>query len=436
VTNRLSSLAATPSDPIQFVDLFCGAGGLSEGFRQAGWTPLAGIDIDPDAIATYAENFRDAAAIAGDVREVPVRRRLLRAGRGATVVAGGPPCQAFSQVRSHARVLDDPRNVLYREFVAVVRRLQPQAFVMENVPGLAQMGVLEQALSDLRCKGMYDVQATVVDTANFGVPQSRKRLVFIGLHRDLGREAPFLEGTDAAAALTLRRRAGKRIRYDVQLTDSTIDPSLLDQLLDPWCSNLVNAEQAIGDLAHLIVGTNRHDEQGLEILGEPQSAFQKIMRDGLTDSVTNVGVPRINVDTALRLRGIPAGGNYLDLTDALRDRYLSGQRWGPHNGSQRLSRRHYYAYRRLHPAMWSWTLNTKADSIYHWKSERSLSVREFARLQSFPDRFVFTTDPRKGPLPGRIEGGPGHSRYRQAGNAVPPLLARAIAETLSEVLTS
>jgi DNA (cytosine-5)-methyltransferase 1 len=160
------------------------------------------------------------------------------------------------------------------------------------------------------------------------------------------------------------------------------------------------------------------------------------MRSGLGDSITNTSVPRINADTSIRLSGLPPGGNYRDLPDEMTERYLTGELWGPHNGSGRLGRRHYYAYRRLHPEIWSWTLNTKADSVYHYKERRALSVRELARLQYFPDRFVFTTDPRRGELPGRIEGGAGHSRYRQAGNAVPPLLARAIAAELSKLLAA
>jgi DNA (cytosine-5)-methyltransferase 1 len=115
---------------------------------------------------------------------------------------------------------------------------------------------------------------------------------------------------------------------------------------------------------------------------------------------------------------------------------LTGARWGPDAGNGRLSRRHYYAYRRLHPRFWCWTLNTKADSVYHYRAPRALSVREFARIQSFPDRFAFTTDPRRGNLHGRIDGGAAHSRYRQVGNAVPPLLARAIAEAVREALLS
>ncbi len=124
------------------------------------------------------------------------------------------------------------------------------------------------------------------------------------------------------------------------------------------------------------------------------------------------------------------------MPESLKGRYLTGALWGPNNGSARLGRQHYYAYRRLHPKIWSWTLNTKADSVYHYKHQRALSVREFARLQSFPDRFAFTVDQRRGELPGRISGGAGHSKYRQVGNAVPPLLARGIAEALYRVLTA
>jgi DNA (cytosine-5)-methyltransferase 1 len=416
---------------LTFLDLFAGAGGLSEGFRQAGWTPLAGSDIDPDAMATYSFNFPEAAPICGDLRLASVKRRVLSLGAGVDVVAGGPPCQAFSQVRNHSRLIEDPRNSLYREFVALVRRLQPRAFVMENVPGLAQMGVLEQVLHDLSCRGTYRVEPNLVDAAEFGVPQSRRRIVFIGIHRDMGGPPPAIHGVPASAGLE-RRAEGRRIVYKLASSGETAADTL-SRLRDAWDESLVTAAQAIGDLAGLATG--RHDKEvNTADLGEPSSAFQKLMRDSERTTVLNVGVPRMNDDTRIRLTSIPPGGNYLDLTDQLQDRYLTGQLWGPHNGSSRLSRRHYYAYRRLHPDIWSWTLNTKADSVYHWALPRALSVREFARLQSFPDRFAFVTDPRRGPLPGRIAGGPGHSCYRQAGNAVPPLLAKAIADALAAAI--
>jgi DNA (cytosine-5)-methyltransferase 1 len=118
------------------VDVFAGAGGLSEGFRQAGYTILAGSDVDPDAMATFRDNFTDASAIIGDIRQPSIREQVVSAAREATVVVGGPPCQAFSQVRNHSRVIDDPRNSLYREFVLVLGETLPPAFVMENVTGM------------------------------------------------------------------------------------------------------------------------------------------------------------------------------------------------------------------------------------------------------------------------------------------------------------
>jgi DNA (cytosine-5)-methyltransferase 1 len=420
---------------VTVADLFCGAGGLSEGFRQAGCRIVAGSDVDPDACATYAANFPEATAIWGDVRRPSIRERILAAGRSADIIVGGPPCQAFSQVRNHDRLIEDARNALYREFVRIVGKLEPKAFMMENVQGLEQMGVKEQVLADLSQKGAYRVNAQVLDAADFGVPQTRKRIVFIGVHCALNVEPPVLRGSGATRALSLERRGSKgRVQYEpagAAFKMSGVSP--LNRLLDPEDESLITAEQAIGDLAGLRVG-ERRDELELSELKPASSAYQHRMRAGLNGEIRNVSVPRVNADTVLRLAKLPPGGNYLNLPEALRKRYLTGELWGPHNGTGRLGRRHYYAYRRLHPRMWSWTLNTKADSVYHYSELRALSVREFARLQSFPDHFVFMTDPRRGELEGRIEGGAAHSRYRQAGNAVPPLLARAIAKALLGVL--
>lgn len=418
------------------VDLFAGAGGISEGFRQAGFAIRAGTDSDPDALMTYARNFPEASCIPGDIRLAAVREAVVEAARSATVVVGGPPCQAFSQVRNHERLIDDPRNSLYREFVGIVREALPQAFLMENVTGIDQMGVRQQIAADLSLDGEYSVSAQVLDAADFGVPQTRKRLIFVGFHRSLGISLPTLHGTRATDSVALVRFNGpKRTRYQVVVQEGILSQGIGAALNDPEDASVVTAADAISDLALLATG-NREDEISFDEVGPPRSAFQRLMRVGAGEVLSNVQVPRINSDTALRLRGIPQGGNHRDLSDELLERYISGQRWGHDNGTGRLSRRHFYAYRRLHPEAWAWTLNTKGDSVYHYEHLRSLSVREFARLQSFPDRFVFTTDPRKGMISGRHDGGPAHSRYRQVGNAVPPLLAKAVAQAVEQALTA
>lgn len=426
--------ATYPPLGLSVVDLFAGAGGLSEGFRQAGFAVTGGADNDPDAAATYALNFPEARSVTGDIRTPKVKEQILDVARAASVLVGGPPCQAFSQVRNHTRMIEDPRNALYREFVDVLRRSTPMAFLMENVTGMDQMGAREQIASDLALDGEYVVLPQIVDAADFGVPQTRKRLLFMGVRASLRVSPPQLQGSGATAAVTLVRFAGpRRPRYQIVVQDSLLCVRVADALSDPENILVVTAADAISDLVGLPVG-HRDDVIAYTSLPEAATAYQRAMRAGAADELTNVQVPRINEDTMLRLRGIPKGGNHRDLSDGLLERYITGQRWGQDNGTGRLSRRHFYAYRRLHPELWAWTLNTKGDSVYHYEQPRALSVREFARLQSFPDRFTFTTDPRKGMIEGRHDGGPAHSRYRQAGNAVPPLLARAAALALASVL--
>jgi len=433
-TKASAKLASGFETPFAVVDLFCGAGGLSEGFRQAGFAVIAGSDNDPDAMATYAANFPGAKAITGDIRSAAIKEQILEQARRATVLVGGPPCQAFSQVRNHTRMIDDPRNSLYREFLEVLKQTLPPAFVVENVTGMDQMGVREQIAADLALDGEYEVLPQVADAADFGVPQSRKRLLFVGVRRTTGLTPVEIAGTNATQAVTLARFAGPRKpRYQVVVQEHLRSMRTGEALVDPANATVVTAADALSDLIGLPVG-NRVDVIPYAELSAPKSAYQKLMRDGAGKTLANVQVPRINPDTELRLLGIPPGGNYRDLRDELTDRYITGHRWGHDNGTGKLSRKHFYAYRRLHPGVWAWTLNTKADSVYHYAVARALSVREFARLQSFPDRFVFTTDPRRGMIEGRHDGGPAHSRYRQAGNAVPPLLARALALDLIQQL--
>lgn len=424
----------TSRSSLSVVDLFAGAGGLAEGFRQAGYNIIGGNDSDPDACATFALNFPSAKVVHGDIRVPAIRKQVLEVAQGVDVVIGGPPCQAFSQVRNHVRVIDDPRNSLYREFVRIVGELMPAAFLMENVTGIDQMGFREQIASDLELGGRYEVLPQVIDAADVGVPQTRKRLIFVGVRRGMGVAAPTVTqlGATQLVGLTRAVRRGK-IGYSLNGGADLLARSMTNSLLDPEDLGVVTAAQALSDLEVIEEG-RRSDVVAYSDLPPPTTAYQRYARHGTEGLLHNVQVPRIRNDTRLRLKAIPAGGNHRDLPEDLLARNLGEERWGQENGTGLLSRRHYYAYRKLHPDIWSWTLNTKADCVYHYRALRSLSVREFARLHSFPDRFIFTTDARKGPLPGRHDGGAAHSRYRQVGNAVPPLLAKACALALSEAL--
>lgn len=250
-----------PEAPLRVVDLFCGAGGLSEGFRQAGYDVAAG-DHDPDAVATYAANFPAVLALCGDVRAPVLREQIDEAGAGADVLVGGLPCQAFSQVRNHSRLIQDPRNSLYREFVSAVGAARPAAFLMENVPGMAQMGVKTQVLEDLGLDGEYRVEAQLVDAADFGVPQTRKRLLFFGVRADLGVPPPQLVGTGATAAVQLVRFASDTGAsgaptgpgYAVAARPDELGERIGIRLCDPLDDGVVSVAQALSDLSMLQAG--------------------------------------------------------------------------------------------------------------------------------------------------------------------------------------
>ncbi len=403
---------------LSVADLFCGAGGLSRGLADAGMRVAAAADHDPDACSTYRLNFPDTVLVEGDIGDPRCRLDLIDAAGAVDldVLAGGPPCQAFSQVRNHDRLIDDPRNRLYREFVRALAELQPRALVLENVLGMNQLkggAVRRQIEEDLALSGLYKVISGVLDAGDFGVPQRRPRLVFIGFRADLGVSPALPEGTGIAKPFATGT-AVSRARPSVR-------PRPSPSAARPWDDRVVSASQALSDLI----------EPGEVYTSPPESAFQAKARAHSRSPQDHLP-SRIREDTRRRLEAIPPGGNVYDLPEELLARYLGDSKWGPAGNGTRSARRHYYAYRRLHPDWLAWTTNTKADFAYHYAVPRGLSVREAARIQGFRDDFHFITAPPG--TPGQLRNGARHSRYRQVGNAVPPPLAAAIGTALAEVL--
>lgn len=180
---------------IEMVSLFCGAGGLDMGFENKGFKTVWANDFDKDACETHRE-WSSAEVVQGDIGKVDFK--LIPK---TDLIAGGFPCQGFSL--AGPRKLDDSRNILYRYFVKLVEEKQPKAFIAENVKGLLTLGngaIIEAILSDFSSKG-YIVTPTLVNAADYGVPQDRQRVIIVGIHKDIKKEFAFPKVNDSKVTL-------------------------------------------------------------------------------------------------------------------------------------------------------------------------------------------------------------------------------------------
>jgi DNA (cytosine-5)-methyltransferase 1 len=312
-----------------FVDLFSGCGGLTLGLQQAGWQCLLGVDHWRDAVATYRSNFADHRAEELDIHDLTERRLASLLEDRPTWVVGGPPCQGFSTVGKRQR--EDPRNELVRQFREVVARLQPEGFLIENVLGLKVMDFQEPVRELFTALG-YEVTAMELRAADYGVPQLRRRIIFVG-HRERGR---FL---------------GPRV------------VARPDDFTTVW--------DAIGDLPEVGPGETRTDYDK-----EPFTDYQRMLR-GDPRELQGHTVSRPPKALVKAISFIPDGGN----RKSIPDRYQPAS--GFHNSYSRLSS--------SAPAV-AVTSNMGKPSgtrCIHPFQHRGLTAREGARLQSFPDRFHF-----------------------------------------------
>ena len=357
------------------IDLFCGAGGLSEGFRQAGFNVLLGSDIDPVYGKTFMASHDGAAFIAKPIQHLSSAEILkatdLQKGE-IDVLVGGPPCQGYS-VYNHGRGEHDPRAGLFREYLRIVRELSPKWLVMENVTGLLSIsdGTLIKVIEDEIAGLGYAVEWKILRAEDYGVPQERRRVVFLA--NRLGFQSDHPAATHGEGLLPF----------------TTI-----------W--------DAIGDLPPV------SDDLTSTYVTAPENAYQHQLRSENGPLLNHYG-SRLGKINQERIRHIPQGGSWRDIPfDLLPE------------GMKRAKRSdHTKRYGRPRPTDLSCTILTKCD--IHWGAyihpvqNRAITVREAARLQSFPDHFEFF--------------GSMTEQFVQVGNAVPPLMARAIARHIAPSLS-
>lgn len=340
------------------IDIFSGAGGLSYGAGMAGIEVKYGIEINKYAAASFAFNHKKAKVITGDITKIKTSE-LDFEGKEVFVIMGGPPCQGFSMSNTMNRNMDNEKNFLYLEFVRFVRELRPKWFVMENVWGLTKMNdgqTLEMIKESFMSQG-YTVKAKVLWANEYGVPQKRYRCFIVGNRLGVDFEFPEPHGTT------------------------------------------VTVQEAFADLPVLKNG-EMVDEADYTIPFAKASEYAQKMREGSKKAKQNF--VSLNNDLVIeRYKHIPQGGNWRDIPDELMANYADK------------SRCHSGIYKRLRADSPSVVIsNYRKSMIIHPTQDRGLSVREAARLQSFPDSFIFQ--------------GPHMSIQQQIGNAVPPLLAEAV----------
>jgi len=383
------------------VDLFAGAGGLSCGLEMAGFYPVFANEINPVYAETYARNHPGVEVAVDDIRAVHDRdlNESLNLSPGELdLLAGGPPCQGFS-INAPIRSLDDERNHLFKDFLRVAEVLLPKAILIENVPGIISLGkgtVVEQIYKELERLG-YSVDHRILFAGHYGVPQMRFRTVFLALRKgDVEIEFPEPEyKAEAVANFTGAKERCLRLS------------PLFAQHLKPHTT----VWDAISDLPEFGPEIDRLGK--FPYPSEPESDFQRMMRSG-SNGIENHIPARLGAVNLERLKHIPQGGSWRDIPFDLLPSGLKRARRSDH------TRR----YGRLHPDRLCSTILTKCDphwgSFFHPYQNRVISIREAARIQSFPDRYIFH--------------GTVTQQYEQVGNAVPPLMAKAIGESLARMI--
>ncbi len=368
---------------------------------MAGFTPLLANEINPYYARTYKNNHPDTEVLIDDIRSVCNKnlKRLLDLSSGELdLLAGGPPCQGFS-INAPIRSLDDERNHLFKNYLKVAESLEPKAILIENVPGIISLGkgtVVEKIYSELNRMG-YSVSHRILFAGHYGIPQMRFRTTFIAIKKRIKKKIDFPEPEYNATAVA-NFTGAKELCINIS--------PLLAQKLKPY----TDVCDAISDLPEIESGNKNGT---FEYSTPPKSDYQRVLRAG-SQKIENHICAKLGKINLERLKYIPQGGSWRDIPFELLPAGLQRARRSDHTKR----------YGRLKPNGLCSTILTKCDphwgSFFHPTQDRVLSVREAARIQSFPDKYIFY---------GNIT-----QQYEQVGNAVPPLLAKALGETVLKMI--
>jgi len=353
---------------LNVIDLFCGCGGLSLGFKLAGYNIVGGIDFNKEAIETFNYNFKNAKGICTDLFKMDNSEIIKNFGelKNIDVIIGGPPCQGFSSANRYKKEEEDDRNRLFFEFVKFVELADPKAIVIENVRGIVtnNNGYAKDRIYEIFQSRGYKVNHQILNSSYYGVPQKRLRNFFV---MTKNHEFNFEKMKKQNSIITVKEALEELYEFD----------------------------------------KNTKDEKYI-ISNKPRTKYQKYLRKD-DDTIYNHEIKYPADIVQKRVLCVPQGGNWRDIPENLFD--------------NKRSNRHSSAYKRLNEEDTSVTIDTgNAHSNYfHPKYNRIPTVREAARIQSFYDSFIFK--------------GSRTAQYRQVGNAVPPLLSKAIADALKEIIS-
>ena len=361
---------------LKIIDLFAGVGGLSVGFKKAGFYAVSANEYNPEIANTYTKNHPGTKMIVEDIAKVK-SKDLLNGEKEIDVIVGGPPCQGFSmagrRIRNSGAFLNDPRNELFKEFIRVVKDIKPKVFVMENVAAMLNIhgGVVKDEIIKKFKEIGYNTRVRVLTAADYGVPQLRKRAVIIGSRLDIDPEKFFPDKTHGP---------GGKVFY-------------------------ITIAESILDLPKVVAGSGSFESE--------YSPFNKLTpyqkeRRRTSKKIYNHQATQHDARIIEILKNIKEGEGRLSLPKNLQTKSI-------HSG----------AFGRMDRNKPAYTITTRFDTpsvgrVTHPSQHRALTPREAARIQSFDDDFIFY--------------GTKSSVGIQIGNSVPPLLAQAIAQKIRKVL--